>query len=126
MLIGAIGFVIAGIWLLYDSERFVNTTFSSIVVIKIAGGLGIAFFGTIAFSIISKLFSKNWGITIDKTGIHNNSSGVSAGLIKWEDIISYTIEGVASESFLFIFVKNPEFYIARKKNMISKMAMKAN
>ncbi len=124
MLTGSIGFVTIGIWIL--SNTILNKQLETSLLLYFFGTICIIFFGIISISISNKLLSNKNGILIDKDGIHDFSSGVSAGLILWEDILGYTIQGVAKESFLFIKVKNPEFYINRKSNFISRIAMKAN
>jgi len=56
----------------------------------------------------------------------DNSNATSIGLIKWTDIIGITTSQVMSSKFIMIEVQNPEEYIAKAKNPISKRAMKAN
>lgn len=60
-------------------------------------------------------FSKGMALIIDSNGITDNSSNLSVGLIKWTDITDIRSDNDNSTKFLYIFVKNPEKYIQKKK-----------
>lgn len=72
------------------------------------------------------MFDKKAGIIIDEKGIWDNSSGVSVGLIEWDDILGIRKVSVSGTSFLLIDVSNPEKYINRLSGVIKKIAVKAN
>ena len=126
--IGALIFVIVGIWFLYDLSKFAGSSYRqrSSEFIQIIGIVAVIFFGICAIFAFRKLFDKKQGLVINDKGITDNSSAVSAGLIKWSDIIAIDAVKVHSQKFIMIEVSNPVEYIDRKKNRISKMAMRAN
>lgn len=72
------------------------------------------------------MFDPKIGMVIDENGINNNSSGVSVGLINGKDISSISTLKIASTKFILIESTNPDKYINRAKNGLSKRAMKAN
>jgi len=128
LFLGAMMFVILGIWFTIDPEEFSNTVYRprSAELVRIVGVVSTAFFGVCGVFIFKKLFDKKHGLIIDKNGIIDNSNGTSIGLIKWSDIVGIRIEQVHSQKFIMIDVSNPEYYIELKKSRIGKMAMKAN
>ncbi|TXE14915.1 hypothetical protein ES692_17615 [Psychroserpens burtonensis] len=128
LFIGAMAFVIFGIWFLNDPEKFANTSYRprSSDFIQIVGIVAVIFFGICGMFAFKKLFDKKNGLVINDKGIIDNSSGTSVGLIKWSDIIGIGIAQVHSQKFIMLEVSNPEYYIGLKKNKIGKMAMRAN
>jgi hypothetical protein len=128
LLLGALIFVIFGIWLAIDPENFKVSIFRfrSAELIRIIGIIGIAFFGVCSFFIFKKMFDKKYGLIIDKNGITDNSNATSIGLVKWKDITGIRVLEVVNQKFVMIDVSNPEHYIGLKKSGIGKMAMKAN
>lgn len=126
--IGALMFVVFGIWFLNAPEKFAHSIYRprSSEFIQIIGMVAIAFFGICGIFAFKKLFDKKDGIIINKDGITDHSSGTSIGLIKWNDIIDIGIAQVHAQKFIIIKVSNPEHYIDLKKNRIGKMAMRAN
>jgi len=79
----------------------------------------ILFFGLKGIYGIRKMFNKSAGLIIDENGITDNSTVISAGLIKWADITEIKMK----RNKLLIYTKNPGQYIGRKKG-IEKMFMK--
>lgn len=87
MFAGSLLFVAAGFWFIKAPETFTETIFKpSPTLIIILGYASIIFFGLCAVFIFRKLFDTKAGVVIDDKGIHDNSSGVSAGFIPWSDI----------------------------------------
>lgn len=77
--------------------------------------------------MLKKLIGNSHALIIDEKGIVDNASGVSAGLVEWKDITETFIPSIdTSQQFIFIHVKNPKHYIERKRNIVSKLFMKAN
>jgi len=126
--LGSLMFVVFGIWFLNDPEIFANSSYRprSSEFIQIIGIIAVVFFGICGIFAFKKLLDKKEGLIINKSGITDNSSGISVGLVKWNDIIGRGIAQVHSQKFIMIEVSNPEHYINLKKNRIGKMAMKAN
>ena len=86
----------------------------------------LAFFGFATNFMIKKLKDKTPGIIIDQKGVHDNTSGVSVGLISWNDIENIRIENVLSSKFIVIDVKNPDDYLEKIKSPLMKRAAKTN
>lgn len=128
LFLGALLFVIFGIWFLYNPETFADSIYRprSSEFIQIVGIIAVVFFGICGIFAFKKLFDKKDGLIINKSGITDNSSGTSVGLIKWNDIVGIEIAKVHSQKFIMIEVSNPEYYISLKKSSIGKMTMKAN
>lgn len=82
---------------------------------------GIVFFGACAIIVIVKLFNNKAGLIISDAGIDDNSSGVSAGVIEWRDIIRIRKVKVQRTSFLIIDVTNPDKYISRAGGIKAKL-----
>ena len=127
MLLGSIAFVALGIWFV-TSPNDLKTTYSAQNPILVFG-VGLAsliFFGLCLIYLAKKLPDSSPGLTIDAKGIYDNSSGVSAGLIVWDDIVRLQIENVVNQKFIMVIVSNPEKYIDRQKSSLKKMAMGRN
>lgn len=64
LILGALAFVIFGIWFITGPERFASLLYRprSVDFIKIAGIVGVAFLGICCFYIFQKLFDKKYGL----------------------------------------------------------------
>ena len=135
-MIGALAFVIGGIWGIIDAERFASIRYSKNLVF-FSGLAALLFFGLCFVFIAKKVFSRKPGLIINEKGIIDNSNATSIGLIEWNDItaietiqINVPVYGsfwtTKSPKMLIIKTHRPEKYIKRSKNIISKKAMKAN
>lgn len=118
-------FVCLGVFMILNPDGMQSRRFGPEWIISI-GVIGILFFGAIGISIIKKMGEKRTGLVIDQDGIWDNSSGVSAGLIKWPDVLGIRKVQVYGTRFLLIDVRNPEDYIKNATGLLKKNAMKAN
>jgi hypothetical protein len=125
-LIGAVVFIIFGFLFIKDPQSFVTTLIRSPEMVRIAGIAAILVFGLCAVFISIKLFDKKVGLRIDESGITDNSSATSVGLIDWADIQGIQPIQIASAKMLLVMTNNPEKYITRAKNALSKHALKSN
>ena len=123
MLFGSIIFVCIGIWLVTNPPKSNHPIFGNPMIILISGISAITFFGFIAFTLIKKLPDNKPGLIINSEGIIDNSSGVSAGIVSWKDIIEITTSNVMNQKFIMFIVKNPEEYINRQNGVIKRKAM---
>ena len=121
---GSIIFVWFGVQFVIDPVAFSNIRNSPRLVL-IAGLVATPFFGLAAIITLRKLLNKKAGITINKEGIIDNASGVSAGFILWSDIKEIKIWG-KDDRCLMIIVKNPQDYIDKETNPFKKMMMNSN
>ena len=128
ILLGGIILLLGGVWLAVEPERFIDNIFRirNENQIRMSGIAGIIFFGVLMFFWFKKLFDKKNGLTINDVGIIDNSNGTSIGLIKWNDIIGFRTEQEFSQKFIMVDVKNPEYYIEKRKNGLGKKAMEMN
>ena len=126
LLIAAIIFVILGILLASNPEEWTSLRHKSPDFVRAMGFISIVFFGVCGAFISRKLFDKKAGLIIDDNGITDNSNATSVGLIDWEDITGVSRVEIASTKILLLQIKNPDKYIERVKNALSKRAMKAN
>ncbi|MDO6390003.1 STM3941 family protein [Pontibacter sp. BT731] len=125
-LMGAIVFVVMGVFFAMEPARFISPVFRSEGLVRIAGVASVLFFGLGAVYMLRKLFDKKVGLTICEAGITDNSSAVSVGLIEWQDITGVETLEIASNKILLVHTNNPEKYMARGTNIFSRKAMQAN
>jgi hypothetical protein len=124
--IGSIVFVALGIWLSLSPPQFENGFFSQPAFIVASGIAAILFFGLCAFLILKKLRDNRAGLVIDKTGITDNASGISAGHIPWTDITEIKMARVLNQKFVMVIVRNPDEYINRQGNKLKRKAAEFN
>lgn len=110
-------FIIAGLWLA-SAIRLNHSLF--VVIIASLGIAQLIFFTPLAFSLFQKRKDKKAGITVDRTGITDNTI-LSAGHIPWSDI--QEIKKTRGQ-LLIIFVSNPTIYIGRQSNFLKRKLMK--
>lgn len=125
-LLGAIAFVGLGIWFLINPPKISIPFLGNSAVIFITGLASILFFGFVAITVFRKLSDKKAGLIINRQGIIDNSSGVSAGLVLWTDIEDIKLTQVLNQKFLMFIVKNPQEYLDKVTNPIKRNTMKIN
>jgi hypothetical protein len=122
LLLGAVAFVCAGYWMwsIADTQTRFNPLFMKLL------GVASIFLCGIGFILgCIKLLDSRPGFVIDREGIVDNSSFVSAGRIPWADVIGWKIATVSGQRFLMIEVIDPEKYLARA-GALARMLYKAN
>lgn len=123
LIFGSVAFIALGLWLssldsvaIESSRRFNNPTF-----VHGIGWLSVVFGVLCGIFGIKKLFDKKPGLVFNATGIIDNSSGICAGLIPWNEISGFDIYEVHKQKMLVILLKNPDKYIemgnAIKRNL---------
>ncbi len=123
---GAIAFVVVGFLFTINPEKYVTLIFRNKELIRIAGIASIGFFGLCGIYLTLKLFDTKPGLIIDQNGVLDNSSGISAGLISWNDVQHIDKLEIARQRFIMIIVSNPEDYIKRQNNGFKRRVMKLN
>ncbi len=126
LVIAGMLFVIVSFLFLFFPHIFQSFLIGNLLLIRFIGLIGFLFFGFVLVLLIKKVFFGKIGIIINEIGIIDNSSYVSVGVIKWEDIKSIEKREVASTRFLLIYVQNPKNYIDKNKNKIKIKLLKAN
>ena len=125
LILGSIAFVATSAFILLNPNADLGRRYPPFV-LKIVSIIGVLFFGATGIIGIRKLFQNTPGLILNEKGISDESSGVSIGLIKKEDIIAVRKHQVMSTKFLLIDVKNPEAYIELGKNAATKKLLKMN
>jgi hypothetical protein len=119
ILLGAVGFVITGIYFILNPPHNYNPFF-----IRIIGIVTIVFFGFGIIVALRSLFEKKIGLIIDNNGILDNCSGISAGSIPWENIIEIRDIKIKGQKIFLIIVNNPEEYIEKQQNSFLRQMVK--
>jgi hypothetical protein len=78
---------------------------------KVAGWIGVCFFGLGFIAFPCQLMRSGLQFVIDEHGLEDRRS--KFGLIEWADILSLSIGTVHSQRFLCIDVVDPEKYLSR-------------
>jgi hypothetical protein len=85
----------------------------------------IIFFGSCAVFALRKLFDSSPAVIISAEGILDNSSGISAGIIRWSEIKGMWVTEVQRQKFLTIDVHTPDVYVDRG-NVIQRYLKRTN
>lgn len=126
LLLGSMVFTIIGILFILYPNEFHRRSISNPEFVTIIGITGVTFFGLGTIFLLLKLFDKKPGLIIDETGITDNTSLLSIGLIQWKDIKGIESVTINKSHLLFIKVHNPSDYISKGKTYIKRLAMKVN
>lgn len=122
--LGSLVFVGLGLWLLTNPPVINLWLFGDPRVIFMAGLASVIFFGLISVTVFRKISDKKPGLIINRQGITDNSSGVSAGQILWTDIKEIIILEEVNQKILVIIVKNPDDYLKKVSNPLKWILMK--
>ena len=123
---GSLFFVILGIWFVTSPPEIRHPVLGNRTLIFIAGLSSLLLFGIMTILYAIKLFQKAPGLIIDQTGITDNASGISAGLIRWEDLEKIAVMELRKQKLLMLYVHNPQYYIERQRNGIKRKIMQIN
>lgn len=126
-IIGSTIFVLLGVWFLSMDAQTIESQeeFNSPIFVYGFGIISIVFFGLCDLIWIKKFLDKSPGLVISSKGILDNSSGVSAGVVPWEDISGIEEYQVKKQKFISIQVNNPEKYV-NNGNPLQRMIHRAN
>lgn len=113
LIVGSLAFVGLGLWLvsLDTTQIEFQRRFNNPIFMYGIGWACIIFFGICGLYGIRKLFDKKPGLTFNSAGIIDNSSGIAAGLIPWEEIKGFSIYEIHKQKMLVILLNNPDKYI---------------
>jgi hypothetical protein len=115
---GGLGFVALGVFLMVDAARYdLYTMFIGLVTV--------AFFGAIAVTAFYRLVTAAPAIIINARGIVDNASGVSVGLIPWDQIGEVREYRVQNQVFLSILPKDLNALL-KKQPRWKRAAIRAN
>lgn len=102
LLVSTIAFFGIGIWFVANPGNFKKGLVGNPDVVSGIGMLTIVVFGLSAFAVVKKMIDQQPGIIIDKTGITDNSSGISAGHITWREIKEIKTTKLLNKKFVNI------------------------
>lgn len=124
-ILGAFAFVAIGFWFVLAPPSRTGSPLES-TLLMVLGVVAILFFGGIAILVIRKLFDSRPGLIIDEQGLLDNSGGLSAGQILWQDIENFKVLQIQRQRLILILVKNPQDYIDRQSNGWKRKLMAMN
>ena len=111
--LGSLCFVLLGVWLFNLEDADIETKFWAVV--------DVLFFGFCLIFTLIKLFDNKPGLIINDQGIIDQSSAVSAGLIRWENIKDIAILEMYGQKILTIYVKNQEEILMQQPDLQRKV-----
>ncbi len=119
---GSVIFVMIGLWLLQNLDKFPKYNPLLLQIIFIST---VIFFGLGGAYLIVKFLDKKPGLVISDNGIFDNSSAISPGLIKWENITNVYVSELFGQKFITIEVNNAEKLLL-KQTGLKKLLMTWN
>jgi len=87
--------------------------------------ISIIFFGTLAIFLFIKFFDRKPGLVINHEGIIDNSSALSAGLIRWDDVVDIDVLNLSGQKMVMIKLRNPNQILSRQ-SILKRIVMKLN
>lgn len=126
MLFGALIFVVLGILFTTNPEKYTSSIMKSTTIVFISGLVSVLFFGICFFFILRKIGDKSPGLVISDEGIFDNSSGVSGGEIKWEEIKDISVTRISGQKLIMLQLRNPQNYINKQTSSFKRKMMTIN
>ena len=126
ILLGALAFMTAGLLFILNPEPFTRRLLGSTILVQVLGGVCLLLFALFGWVAVQKMRSSKMGLRIDENGIEDHSHANSVGLIPWEDITGFSMAEVYSTKIILVITKDPETYIERARNVLSKKSMAAS
>ncbi len=112
---GSCVFAAGGLWMLHlDAAEIEHLPGFNLP--WLTHGLGvvlIVFFGLGVLVGLRKLLDRRPGLVLDAKGLHDNTSGVCAGLVPWSDITGFSVFQVYGQRSLIVHVSDPRKYAKR-------------
>ncbi|MEH0390718.1 STM3941 family protein [Vibrio mimicus] len=112
LILSSLVFVTLGAWFLSMDVAEIESQkkFNSPIIIYSVGAISTLFFGACGIYCVRKLFDKKPGIIISKRGVFDNSSGIGAGWIPWQEITGISSSEIHKQKLIFLKVKDPSKY----------------
>ena len=127
---GLIFISLIGIWLSWrliaDPNSFVSAIFPIENLILFTGILGFTFCLITTLLFIKRFFQEEPALIFSPEGIEEQGVLFNVGLIEWEDIPAYRTLKIGATKILLLECSNPQKYIDRTNNPITKWMMKYN
>ena len=119
---GAFLFVALGFWLVEIAD---NQGRYPPIYVKGVSIAAIGFFGVCALYGLRKMFDGSPGLVLDREGIIDNSSGISAGRVFWREIRDVQVVSISGQRLLAFMVDEPEKYLG-KGNILTRYLVNWN
>jgi hypothetical protein len=87
----------------------------------IIGFLAIGFFGLCFFYALYRITVRQPALSLEREGILDNASAVSAGLVRWEEIDRIYTSSLQGQQFVSISVKDPERFLQKMHGFKAKL-----
>lgn len=131
LFLGALVFVILGLWLIFgfhESSLHSYSRYSYVKnpVFRFSIGICVIFFGLCAVNIFIKLLDKKPGLIINEKGIVDNSNFVGLDFIPWKDIKDIKKIKVNNGNFILVLLKNPSHYINSTTHWLKRKSLRTN
>jgi hypothetical protein len=120
--VGALLFMLSALPLIYTG---LHTGGFGLIISTVTATLNILFFGTCMLYALRRSGYHAPALTIDSHGIYDDSSGISAGFVPWDDIEGVFEAQVQYQRFLCILPKDVEAFLLHQPAWKRRM-MRAN
>lgn len=121
-LYGVLGIVFFFVfYYLGENQEWVSPT-----VFKVASIVVLFFFMVLAGTFAKNIRSKTAGLYVSRSGIDDQTSSISPGLVKWKDVTELAWGKSASANYLLVKVKKPTRFVENAKNNAIKRLLKQN
>src|ERR1700739_1193820 len=120
-------FLVIGVFVILYAKDIANTTYRrpSVSSVIFMGILSISFGGVAGILFIYRmLLSSKPVLIVDLDGIHDNSTLLAVGLIRWDEIID--IKEADQAGYINIFVKDPEKLVDLLRTPQKKRVIRAD
>lgn len=125
LFLGSLIFVVIGCWMYgLDADDF-ETKKHLAKVVKPLAVFTVLFFGSCALVVLRKALSSKPGLILDRSGFHDNSSGISNQFVPWSDVVSLDVVELNRNRMIRVSVNNPEKYL-RLGNYVQRLIRSAN
>jgi hypothetical protein len=114
--VGALLFVCAGIFIGSDHDSGIPR-----LVTVLISSLAIGFFGLCFLYAVYRLLVHRPALILNREGIVDNASAVSAGLVRWEEIERIYCSSVQRQLFISIAVKDPDRFLQGMPGVKAKL-----
>lgn len=118
LLLGAIGFVLAGIWMIRTEDADMFT--------KIIGGVSALFFGAAIPIGIKKLITNEAALEFNEQHLTIEPQSNKKIVLVWSEIEAFEVVSIKGTKIIIIVVKNPQDWINKETNPIKKKLMQFN
>ena len=113
LFVGSAAFVAAGFWFVLYPPLTLTVGPNVLCAIGVAS---ILFFGLMGGILLKRLLGHGIAVILDRKGLVDNSSGISAGRISWDEILEVAPVESSGARFLGIDVRDREKLYARVRH----------